>query len=96
MAGSGHRRLLKTAALLGAWLFAQTIAISHIDVEDAHPAGEVCSVCIVQAQLGSASPAAVLDFAVEAPQAESVEFRTALPVPPRIDYHLARGPPQVS
>ena len=77
-------------------LFAQALSASHLDLEEAHSAGEVCAVCVVHAQMGSGSVAAAPVFAFAAQQAEVVEFLSAVSVHQRVSRVFARGPPQVS
>jgi hypothetical protein len=90
------RNLLKHAALIAVLLAAQTAALAHSDLDDSHPAQEICALCVGLANLGAAN--------VSTPQPVVVRVLLAEPIPyvlvrsvtrgPRTQF--ARGPPRAS
>ena len=77
-------------------LFGQFASAGHVDLEESHPAGEICAICVVQAHLGSADVAsqAIVDVEIQAP--EPVDYILVFERRHATRYRLARGPPQVS
>jgi len=89
----GLPRLLALAAVL---IVVQATAAAHLGLDDSHPAGETCALCVGAGVLGAANVGASFELGgiTRAP----AEFHPA-PVPNlvrRIGHGLIRGPPQAS
>lgn len=87
--------LLRTTLLAMALLFAQLVSAGHIDLDDSHPAGELCATCVIQAQLGSANVGAPLFVDVDVQNGYEIEFFFTSSPWRRIELRFARGPPQL-
>ncbi|PKO63504.1 MAG: hypothetical protein CVU23_10385 [Betaproteobacteria bacterium HGW-Betaproteobacteria-17] len=86
-----------------AWLFALTLlfgqaaafahALGHLDTHDGALPDKVCEVCVAQAQLGSAAPAAVFSLPIET--VGHTEWPAAAQPPAAVPAHhaQARAPP---
>ena len=81
---------------MAALLFAQFASAGHVESEDAHPAGDICAICVVQAHLDSADVAAPMVFAVAVQPVEPVAYGNYLERGRSPRFPLARGPPHVS
>jgi hypothetical protein len=89
-------RALKCAALLVMLVIAQTVAISHDETQDSHPADGVCAICVGAASLSSANVSASPLIASDA-RPDPVYDHDPVPAG-AADVHLprARGPPRAS
>jgi hypothetical protein len=96
MARRRFQSILHTAALVALLLFAQIVSISHVDLGDSHPAGEVCALCAVHANMGSANVSAATYIDVDVQRAEEIDYLSVQPPHRRVEFRFARGPPLVS
>ena len=90
------KKLLQSAALVAVLLVAQAAAVLHAEAEDVHPAGEICTVCVGLASLGTGNVAAAHHIDVVLRSAEPFDYFLVYAVVRRIERRLARGPPPAS
>ncbi len=90
------KSVLHRIALIAALLFAQVVSSGHIDLDDSHPAGEACAICVVHASLGSADVPAAVAVDVQVQRPEVIAYQPARSSRQRVIARLARGPPSVS
>lgn len=89
-------RLIRSAALVAVLLLAQAAVAAHIDLEDSHPAGDVCALCAGHSVLGSGNVGVVAacDVVSAAVPAAAPEQRSESQA--HRSCFLARGPPGAS
>lgn len=89
------RRVLSAATLVAVLVCAQIAAVGH-SLDDAHPASEVCALCVVHATLGSANVSAAVELVLDVERSADFEFATIQLPRQRAESRFARGPPQAS
>ncbi|MGD2168252.1 MAG: hypothetical protein PVF63_09105 [Gammaproteobacteria bacterium] len=96
MVGVRTKRILNTAALIAVLLFAQAVTSAHVERDDSHTAGEICAICVMHAQMGSANVAASVFVDIRIQYADEVDFLAVAPPRRYVAASLARGPPLIS
>ncbi len=86
----------RSAALIVALVLAQTAAAGHIDLDDSHATGSVCTICLAVAHFAGGNVAAAAAFAVQADSNFLVEDAPDFILGVRTYHQLARGPPRAS
>lgn len=88
--------LLYAVALIVVLLLGQSAELVHSALDDSHPAGEVCALCVGLATLGAGNVSAPqhVDVVVQRPQ--RFDYVLAHHLDRRIERRFARGPPQAS
>lgn len=89
-------RLLQVAALVAVLLLAQSAEFAHSDLDDSHPAGEVCALCVGLATLGAGNVSAPLYVHVIVQRPEGTEYVLTHRFDRRVARPFARGPPEAS
>lgn len=88
--------LMRRAILVAALLLAQASAATHVDLDDTHPAGDVCEFCVGLSTLGAALPGSVPAFdAIVEPQ-DAGSTATVVSFTQCVERCSARGPPKAS
>lgn len=96
MATRWPSRLLQIAALVAVLLLAQSAEFAHSDLDDSHPAGDVCALCVGLATLGAGDVSASLYVHVVVQRPEGIEYLLTHRFDRRVVRPFARGPPQAS
>lgn len=86
----------QAAVLVAVLLAAQTAALVHSDFDDAHPASEVCTLCVGLATLGTGNVAAPHHLDIVVQQSGHTDYVLVERLVHRVDRRFARGPPRAS
>jgi hypothetical protein len=92
----GLAKTVRLAALVAIFLAAETAALAHGELEDAHPASSDCALCVGLATLGAGNVAPPIHVAVVIATPEATDYFSSHPVARRIACPLSRGPPLAS
>jgi len=88
-----RRGFLPSAVLAAVLVVAQTAALAHVELGEAHPLGDACLLCAGLATLGAANVATITLIPASARDEAPEPVRPTLSVSPRPERALARGPP---
>ena len=86
-------RLIRSAALVAVLLLAQAAVAAHIDLEDSHPAGEVCALCAGHSVLGAGNVTVVAIGDVVSRHEPPAPLELKPVSRPHRRSFFARGPP---
>jgi hypothetical protein len=92
----GLAKSVRLAALLAIFLTAETAALAHGDLEDTHPTGGACALCVGLATLSAGNVATPQHFAVVIEAGVAPDYSLQHPVRRRTARPVARGPPEAS
>jgi len=88
-----RRRFLHSAVLAAVLVVAQTAALSHVELDEAHPLGDACALCAGLATLGAANTPTITLIPAPARDEAAEPVLPPRSVSVRPESALARGPP---
>jgi hypothetical protein len=89
-------KLLHVAALVAVLVLAQAVELGHLELDDSHPSGEVCALCVGLATLGAGNVSAPPHVPVQMQRPEGVKYEQRHRLDKRVERPFARSPPQAS
>lgn len=87
---------LRVTALVAVLVAAQTATLLHSDLDDSHPVGDVCALCVGLASLGAGNVAAPQHVDVVVQRAGRFEAVLVTRTNRHAERRSARGPPLAS